>query len=181
MAEIKNEAGEIVGGLPEPDQQEGIIRAQNARRLANRRRAASMAMDINRVSGSDLDRYGDPRMPALSGDMNSDGVVDQTDVDYVTGSWGGSGAADLNGDGVVDGQDLAAILGNVGQTQQGLGGVFETLQDVPDRVVPGSSGISMDDAMAFLQAFNFDPQSHVLGTNSFLSSWGSFNMGLNNP
>tara|TARA_R110001583_G_scaffold8524_5_gene40875 strand:+ start:1189 stop:1734 length:546 start_codon:yes stop_codon:yes gene_type:complete len=181
MAEIRNSAGEIVGGLPEPDPQEGIIRAQNARRLANRRRAATMAMDIARVEGSDLDRHGDPRTPALEGDMNNDGVINQSDVDYIQRSWGGNGAGDLNGDGTIDGQDLALILGRFGETQQGLGGVFEELQDVPDRVVPDRGGLSMEDAMSFLQAFNFNPQSHVLATNSFLSSWGRFNMGLNNP
>ncbi|MSQ90859.1 MAG: hypothetical protein EXS01_05635 [Phycisphaerales bacterium] len=53
-------------------------------------------------------------MPALSGDINLDGVVDGIDLAAVLSGWGGTTDGDVNGDGVVDGADLAFVLSNWG-------------------------------------------------------------------
>ncbi len=46
------------------------------------------------------------------GDLNSDGLVDGTDLGILLGSWAQtSGPADLNSDGSVDGSDLGILLG----------------------------------------------------------------------
>jgi hypothetical protein len=50
-------------------------------------------------------------------DIQGDGVVDGTDLAFVLGAWGGSGAADVNGSGVVDGSDLTIVLGAWGACQ----------------------------------------------------------------
>lgn len=60
MAEIE-EGGQTVSGLPVPSPDEARIRAQNARRLARRRQAAALSLEIGRTSGEDLDRFGDQR------------------------------------------------------------------------------------------------------------------------
>lgn len=51
---------------------------------------------------------------ALPGDLDSDGLVDGSDLGLLLGQWGACGSgctADLNADGVVDGADLGALLG----------------------------------------------------------------------
>jgi len=60
MAEIQS-GGETVTGLPIPNEQEALIRAQNARRLARRRQAAALALQVQRTSAEDLDRFGERR------------------------------------------------------------------------------------------------------------------------
>lgn len=60
MAEVKAN-GKTVGGLPQASPQEGLIRAQNAQRVARRRQAAALALDVQRVSGSNLSREGETR------------------------------------------------------------------------------------------------------------------------
>ncbi len=62
MAEGTADGEQIGGGLPLPQQDEVKIRAQNARRLARRRQAASLAFEVQRTSGEDLDRFGDTRV-----------------------------------------------------------------------------------------------------------------------
>ena len=101
MAEVTNN-GEVVGGLPEPHPQEGLIRAQNARRVARRRQANALAEQIAQTSAADLDRFGERRR---------------------------------------------------------VGGRFEALQEVPDRIVPQRSGLQLDDLASFLGAFNFSQNS----------------------
>ena len=50
-----------------------------------------------------------------SGDLNSDGTVDGTDLAPLLADWGATqGEADLNGDGIVDGIDLAKLLSSWG-------------------------------------------------------------------
>ena len=50
-----------------------------------------------------------------SGDLNSDGVVDGTDLAPLLADWGANGSsADLNDDGTVDGIDLAELLSSWG-------------------------------------------------------------------
>ncbi len=51
--------------------------------------------------------------PACPGDLNSDGVIDVSDLLILLGAWGENPghAADLNGDGVVDVSDLLLMLG----------------------------------------------------------------------
>ncbi len=56
-------------------------------------------------------------------DLNSDGNVDNADVDIVTNSWtststSSSPVADLNSDGIVDGADLGLVLGNWGDCEE---------------------------------------------------------------
>ena len=53
---------------------------------------------------------GDDSQPC-TGDINSDQVVDGTDLAFVLGQWGAAGSADLNNDGHADGADLAIVLG----------------------------------------------------------------------
>jgi hypothetical protein len=60
MAEIEAN-GTQVGGLAEPHRKEGLIREQNARRLARRRQAAALAFDVQRVTGENLSREGEQR------------------------------------------------------------------------------------------------------------------------
>lgn len=60
MAEVESN-GQVVGGLPVVNPQEGQIRAQNARRVARRRQANALAIEINRTSGENLDRFGERR------------------------------------------------------------------------------------------------------------------------
>lgn len=60
MAEVEHN-GKVVGGLLEPSPQEGLIREQNARRVARRRAAAAAFADVQRVSGDNLDRHGERR------------------------------------------------------------------------------------------------------------------------
>lgn len=114
MAEVTNN-GETVGGLPVPHPDEGLIREQNARRVARRAQANALALQIARVEGSDLDRFGDTRT---------------------------------------------------------VGGVFETLQDVPDPITMDAPGIGLDGLAQFLASLNFAAQTQILGSNSFLSGWG---------
>ncbi|MBX3356029.1 MAG: hypothetical protein KF724_10080 [Phycisphaeraceae bacterium] len=58
-----------------------------------------------------------PETVPLTGDLNSDGLVNGADLALLLGVWGspgslpGGGSADLNNDGVVDGADLAILLG----------------------------------------------------------------------
>ena len=89
----------LAGGLPNRD--EVKIRARNARREARRAQAASLAFEVQRTAGQDLDRFGDTRV---------------------------------------------------------VGGTFEKLQEVPDREVPGGTGLDLDDLMKFLGLFQFDPR-----------------------
>jgi len=51
---------------------------------------------------------------AASGDLNSDGKVDVTDLGILLSNWGVSGSADINNDGVVDVVDLGILLSNWG-------------------------------------------------------------------
>jgi len=60
MAEIQS-GGETVTGLPLPHEQEALIRAQNARRLARRRQAAALALQVQQTSAEDLSRFGERR------------------------------------------------------------------------------------------------------------------------
>ncbi len=60
MAEVQSN-GETVGGLPVPHPDEVKIRAQNARRIARRRQAASLALQVQQTSGEDRDRHGERR------------------------------------------------------------------------------------------------------------------------
>lgn len=54
--------GTAIGGLPMPHPDEALIRAQNARRIARRRQAAALALDVARVQGDDdLSRFGERR------------------------------------------------------------------------------------------------------------------------
>jgi len=55
--------------------------------------------------------------PPCPADIQGDGVVNGTDLAFVLGAWGGSGAADVNGSGVVDGSDLTIVLGAWGPCQ----------------------------------------------------------------
>ena len=50
------------GGLLTPHPDEALIESQNARRLARRRQAAALALEVDRVDGTDLDRFGERRM-----------------------------------------------------------------------------------------------------------------------
>lgn len=61
MAELES-SGETAGGLPVPSPDEALIRSQNARRLARRRQAASLALQIGQTSTQDLTREGDTRV-----------------------------------------------------------------------------------------------------------------------
>jgi hypothetical protein len=60
MAEIEQN-GRPVGGLPEAHPREAQIREQNAARIARRAAAAAAFHDVQRVSGSNLDRFGETR------------------------------------------------------------------------------------------------------------------------
>ncbi len=53
----------------------------------------------------------------------------------------------------TEGQDLDRF----GDTRV-VGGRFESLQEVPDRERPESTGLDLDDLMQFLGLFNFDPR-----------------------
>lgn len=46
--------------MPHPD--EALINTQNARRLARRRQAAALALQVQQTSGEDLDRFGERRV-----------------------------------------------------------------------------------------------------------------------
>jgi hypothetical protein len=62
-----------------------------------------------------------PPAPPCVGDINSDGVVDVSDLLTLLGQWGpceGACHADLNSDGVVDVSDLLMLLGNWGSCPQ---------------------------------------------------------------
>jgi Zn-dependent metalloprotease len=49
---------------------------------------------------------------SCTGDVNSDGVVDVSDILAVVGSWGNTGGPeDINGDGIVDVSDVLALVG----------------------------------------------------------------------
>lgn len=61
MSEVKSESGQIIGGLPQAHHQEGLIRSQNAQRVARRRQAAALALEVQRTSGENLDRHGETR------------------------------------------------------------------------------------------------------------------------
>jgi hypothetical protein len=49
--------------------------------------------------------------PAITGDLNGDGIVTGADLGILLGQWGGAGSGDLNGDGIVNGADLGMLLG----------------------------------------------------------------------
>ncbi len=54
-------------------------------------------------------------VPACPGDLNSNGVVDASDLSVLLGAWGSSTAGpDIDNNGIVDAADLAALLGNWG-------------------------------------------------------------------
>lgn len=55
----------------------------------------------------------DPEDVACCGDINSDGIVDGSDLTLLLGVWGACDmcAADFNNDGTVDGADLTVLLG----------------------------------------------------------------------
>jgi hypothetical protein len=55
----------------------------------------------------------EPSTPPCLGDINSDGVIDVSDLLVLLGAWGSCPgcAADINGDGVVDVSDLLVLLG----------------------------------------------------------------------
>ncbi len=48
--------------------------------------------------------------PALSGDLNGDGLVNGIDLTILLGQWGQAGSADIDGDGTVSAADLTALL-----------------------------------------------------------------------
>jgi len=60
MAEVTS-GGQVVGGLPEPHPQEGLIRSQNARRVARRSQANALAEQLAQTSAENLDRHGETR------------------------------------------------------------------------------------------------------------------------
>ena len=76
----------------------------------------------------------------------------------------------------VSGRDL----GRFGDTRK-VGGRFETLQAVPERVAPERQGLDQADLNRFLQAFNIQAQELVLGQNNFLTSFGPGVLGITNP
>jgi hypothetical protein len=76
--------------------------------------------------------------------------------------------------GRVSGEDLSRF----GDTRV-VGGTFETLQEVPERETPSRFGLSIEDIAAFLQAFNFEARDQILGSSSFLSSFGPGILGFN--
>ena len=47
----------------------------------------------------------------VTGDMNSDGVVNAADLSILLGAWGTPGPGDLTGDGLVNAADLSVLLG----------------------------------------------------------------------
>ncbi len=116
MAEIKDDKGRTVGGLPQANPQEGLIRAQNAQRVARRRQAAALALQVQRVSGENLDRFGERRR---------------------------------------------------------VGGRFEKLQKVPKRKAAKRAGLQGIDLAAILKALSFEGKDKLLGSNSFLGSFGA--------
>ncbi len=54
-----------------------------------------------------IDLCGEP----VTGDMNSDGVVNAADLSILLGAWGTPGPGDLTGDGLVNAADLSVLLG----------------------------------------------------------------------
>jgi len=123
MSEVKTANGQIVGGLPQAHHQEGLIRAQNAQRVARRRQAAALALQVQRTSGENLSREGETRK---------------------------------------------------------VGGTFEALQAVPERTTPGRTGLQASDLASIIAALSFEGRDRVLGSNSFLTSFGPGVLGLNN-
>jgi hypothetical protein len=61
MARIEDAAGQTVEGLPVPNRNEFAVRTRNARRVARRRQAAALALEVGRTQGEDLDRFGERR------------------------------------------------------------------------------------------------------------------------
>lgn len=59
--ENQNNAVPSGGLLPVPSPDESLIVSQNARRLARRRQAAALALQVQQTSGEDLDRFGERR------------------------------------------------------------------------------------------------------------------------
>lgn len=51
---------------------------------------------------------------ACAGDINTDGVVNGTDLAVILSGWGTSGQSDINGDGTTNGGDLATLLSGWG-------------------------------------------------------------------
>lgn len=68
---------------------------------------------ISNVCGS-ITSEGATLVVGMTGDLNSDGRVDGSDLAIVLGSWGPCTdcIADLHADGVIDGVDLAVVLGH---------------------------------------------------------------------
>lgn len=62
MTELRADGDPVDGGLPLPSPDEVTIRAQNARRVARRAQAASLAFQVQQTAGEDLDRAGDTRV-----------------------------------------------------------------------------------------------------------------------
>ena len=59
-------------------------------------------------------------MPAVSGDINLDGVVNMYDINTVSSNWDTDGPqGDANGDGIVNIFDINAISANWGATDPG--------------------------------------------------------------
>ena len=52
--------------------------------------------------------------PTCTADINSDGVVNVSDLLIVIDQWGLGGSADITGDGIVDVSDLLEVVGNWG-------------------------------------------------------------------
>ena len=69
-------------------------------------------------------------------------------------------------------------LGREGETRR-VGGRFERLQAVPSRKTPRRQGLQLGDLSSILQALAFQSRDTVLGSNSFLSSFGPNILGLN--
>ena len=62
-----------------------------------------------------LELLGADTLTDCPGDLNSDGVVDGTDLAPLLADWGANGsAADVNKDGTVNGIDLAELLSSWG-------------------------------------------------------------------
>jgi hypothetical protein len=61
MAQVESNSPSLGGSLPVPSPDAVIIESQNARRLARRRQAAALALQIGQTSAEDLDRAGDQR------------------------------------------------------------------------------------------------------------------------
>lgn len=68
-------------------------------------------------------------------------------------------------------------LDRFGETRR-VGGTFETLQAIPERRAPKHVGLQLKDLASLIEALSFQSRERVLGSNSFLSSFGPSILGL---